>query len=161
MISLIVAVGHHNVIGKNNQLPWHLPADLKHFRNMTSGHAIIMGRKTYESIGKALPNRTNIVVTKQKDFHAQDCAIASSLQDAILQAKAHKEIFIIGGAQIFEESLHLAERIYFTQIHHDFEGDTFFPQLDKTTWKEISRQDNSPDEKNLYAYSFMTYERIN
>lgn len=155
MISLIVAMDKNRLIGNNNQLPWHLPADLKHFKEITTGHPIIMGRKTYESIGKPLPNRKNIIITRQPDFNAQGCIVANSIEDAVKKAGNPEEIFIIGGTEIFKQSLDLADKIYLTEIHHSFDGDTYFPNLDNK-WKETERVTFNPDEKNLYPYSFVT-----
>ncbi len=158
-ISLIVAVDENNGIGKNNQLPWHLPADLKHFKNLTTGHPIIMGRKTFESIGKALPNRRNIVISRQAGYTADGADVVSSLQDAFRLCQPAEEVFIIGGAQIFEHSLVLADVIYLTVIHHQFEADTFFPQIDKKEWKEMESISHLPDEKNKYSYTFIKYDK--
>jgi dihydrofolate reductase len=165
MISIIVAVANNGVIGKNNQLTWHLPADLKRFKQLTMGHAMIMGRKTFDSIGKALPGRTTVIVTRQKDFKKENCLVADSLEKAIELCKNDPdipgEIFIIGGAQIFEKAIPLTDRIYFTQIHHAFDGDVFFPDLEKGKWKITFREDHNADEKNPYDYSFINYDRIN
>lgn len=159
-ISLIVAIDENNGIGKNNQLPWHLPADLKHFKNLTTGHPIIMGRKTFESIGKALPNRRNIVISRQDGYTAEGAEVVGSLQDAFQLCPAEEEIFILGGAQIFEHSLALADILYLTVIHHHFQADTFFPEIDKKMWKEVESITNLPDEKNKYQYTFIKYKRV-
>jgi len=159
MIALVVAMAENRVIGKNNQLIWHLPADLKFFKNLTTGHPIIMGRKTYESIGKPLPNRTNIVITRQPDFKAEGCLVAHSLNEALMMAQQlDSEIFVIGGAEIYRQAMFLADTIYLTKVHHQFEGDTFFPEIDSILWKEVSREKHEPDEKNSYPYSFVTYK---
>jgi dihydrofolate reductase len=157
MISIIVAAGDNRVIGKNNQLIWHLPADLKRFRQITTGHAVIMGRKTFDSINKALPGRTNIIVTRQKDFEKENCLVADSLEHAIELCKNDNEVFIIGGAQIFEQAIPVTDKIYLTQIHQSFDGDVFFPALDHHQWKVISKEDHAADEKNKYDYSFINY----
>lgn len=159
-ISLIVAKSKNNVIGKNNQLPWHLPADLQYFKKLTMGHHMIMGRKTYESIGKPLPGRTSIIITSNKDYSAPGCIIAHSLKDAINAAKKDEEVFIIGGAAVFTEALHLADIIYLTEIHENFEGDVFFPELDFLSWKLVKKEHHNPDEKNKYSYSFAQYEKV-
>ncbi|HEY0030624.1 MAG TPA: dihydrofolate reductase [Bacteroidia bacterium] len=164
-ISIIVATGNNNVIGKDNALIWHLPADMKFFKEKTTGHCIITGRKNYESIPekfRPLPNRTNIVITRQKDYVAEGAIVVDSIAKAIDLAKktGDQEIFIIGGAEIFKQSLHLTDRIYLTEIHHDFEGDVFFPELDRTLWKETFRTKGIIDEKNKYDYDFVMLEKI-
>jgi dihydrofolate reductase len=159
MIALVVAMAENRVIGKDNKLIWHLPADLKHFKQTTSGHPIIMGRKTFESIGKPLPNRTNIIVTRQTDLQAEGCMVANSLPEALMLAQQlDAEIFVIGGAEIYQQALFLADTIYVTEVHHSFEGDTFFPEIDSVLWQEVSREKNEPDEKNTYPYSFVTFK---
>ncbi|MVN22283.1 dihydrofolate reductase [Mucilaginibacter arboris] len=158
VISLIVAVAANNVIGKNNQLPWHLPADLKHFKRITTGHTVFMGRKTYDSIGKPLPNRKNVVISKSVK-KIEGCEVAASLEEALKSASEEAEIFIIGGAEIFRQSFFLAERIELTCIHQDFDGDTFFPEIDPQTWTETQREDFAADEKNPFSYSFITLKR--
>ena len=164
MISIIVAVANNNVIGKDNSLIWHLPADMKFFKEKTTGHCIITGRKNYESIPekfRPLPNRTNIVITRQKNYSAPGAIVTESIEEALEKAKqtGDKEIFIIGGAEIFKQSLHLANKIYFTQIYHSFEGDTFFPEIDKKEWIETSRIKGIKDEKNKYDFDFVTFEK--
>lgn len=161
LISAITAVAENNVIGKNNMLPWHLPADMKFFKNTTLHHPVIMGRKTYDSFKKALPQRDNIVITRRQDYKLADALVVSSLQRAIEEAKNFNadEIFILGGAQIFQQSLPVINRLYLTRIHENFEGDAFFPELDFDTWKKIKDEYHGPDEKNKYAYSFQTWEK--
>ncbi|MCD6038979.1 MAG: Dihydrofolate reductase region [Gammaproteobacteria bacterium] len=158
-ISAIVAMAENYVIGKNNQLPWHLPADLKHFKTITMGKPILMGRKTYESIGKPLPGRCNIVITREKDYHASGCLLAHSIKEALETASESDEIFIIGGALLFQEMLPMTQRLYMTLIHQPFEGDTFFPKLNQKEWQEIERIDHSKEKENGYAYSFIKLER--
>jgi dihydrofolate reductase len=159
MIALVVAMAENNVIGKDNKLIWHLPADLKHFKQITSGHPIIMGRKTFESIGKPLPNRTNIIVTRQTELEVAGCLVANSLAEALMLAQQlDSEVFVIGGAEIYQQALFLADTIYVTKVHHSFEGDTFFPEIDSVLWQEVSREKHEPDEKNSYPYSFVTYK---
>lgn len=162
LISAITAIAENNVIGRNNDLPWHLPADMKFFRATTLHHPVIMGRKTYDSFKKALPLRENIVISGRPDYRLPDAAVAASLAEAIAQAKRSlkEEIFILGGAQIFAQSLPLLDRIYLTRIHHHFEGDVFFPGIDFSEWKKIKDEYHDPDEKNKYAYSFQTWDRI-
>lgn len=158
-ISLIVAVDEQNGIGKNNQLPWHLPADLKHFKTLTTGHSIIMGRKTFDSIGKALPNRTNIVISRQDDYSAEGAEVVSSLQHAYDLCQDDNEAFVIGGAQIFEQALPGADILYLTVIHHQFDADTFFPKIDENDWIAAEKVTHLPDEKNIYSYTFIKYIR--
>ncbi|MGZ4035537.1 MAG: dihydrofolate reductase [Bacteroidia bacterium] len=163
-ISIIVAVANNNVIGKDNTLVWHLPADMKFFKEKTTGHCIITGRKNYESIPekfRPLPNRTNIVITRQENYSAPGAVIVSSVEDAIEKAKqtGDDEIFIIGGAEIFKQSLHLANKIYFTKIYHSFEGDVFFPEINPSEWKETNRIKGLKDEKNIYEHDYITFEK--
>lgn len=155
-ISIIVAVSENNVIGKDNKLPWHLPADLKHFKNLTMGHHIIMGRKTYESIGKPLPGRTTVIITRNREYQAEGCIVVNSLQEAIEAAKKNNdaEAFIIGGAEIINQSESVADKIYLTKIHEQFEGDVFL-HLNEGLWEETERMDFNPDGVNNYGYSFM------
>ncbi len=145
------------VIGKNNKLPWKLSADLKRFRKITSGKPVIMGRKTFESIGRPLPNRINIIITRDSNYKAEGCVIANSAADALKAAKNHDEIMIIGGEQIFKEFLPIANRMYLTLIDEDFEGDAHFPEYDKNKWKEVSREAH---EDNSLKYSFVNLEKI-
>jgi len=159
MIIIIAAIANKNVLGKNNKLIWHLPADLKRFKKTTTGHSIIMGRKTYESLGKPLPNRTNIVITKNKNFIAKGCIVKNSFTDAIDYAKADDQIFIIGGANIYKQTMFAADVLDLTFVHHNFEGDVFFPEIDLRIWKETKHQDFKADEKNKYDYSFVRFER--
>ena len=158
-ISLIVAVDENNGIGKDNQLPWHLPADLKHFKSLTTGHPIIMGRKTFESIGKALPNRHNIVISRQTGYLAEGASVVSSLDEAFALCVVNEEAFVIGGAEIFKYALPLANFLYLTLIHHQFNADTFFPEINPTRWVELESVTHNPDEKNSFAYTFIKYLR--
>jgi dihydrofolate reductase len=157
--SLIVAMSKNRVIGVNNTLPWHLSADLKHFKALTMGHPIIMGRKTHESIGKALPGRRNIVVTNNKHYQATGCDVVTSLADAIKTCNHDDEIFFIGGATLYHQALPLIERIYLTEVDCVIDGDTHFPTLDPAHWRESASESHSADEKNAYAYRFATLER--
>ena len=156
LISIIAAMSINRVIGVKNQSPWHLPADLQHFKMLTLNKPIIMGRTTFDSIGKALPNRQNIILTSQKNFTAENCEIAHSITTAIDLANDHPEIMIIGGANVYEQFLPIANRMYLTFVDTEINGDTFFPSWDKDSWKEIERELHAPDEKNKYAYSFCT-----
>jgi dihydrofolate reductase len=160
--SMIVAVSENEVIGKDNQLIWHLPADLKFFKSLTMGHHMIMGRKTFDSIGKALPGRTSIIITRNKNYTPPEgCLVAYSLEEAINKANENKdsEAFIIGGAEIFKQAEGICDKIYYTEVKATFDGDTFF-HLDKLKWKAIKREDHLKDEKNKFDYSFVEYLRI-
>lgn len=158
-INLIVAVDAKNGIGKNNMLPWHLPADLKYFKSVTSGYPIIMGRKTYDSIGRVLPNRKNIIISRQVGLEVPGAIITDSLEKSFELCKTEEQVFVIGGSQIFQLSLPLADMIYLTLIHHNFDTDVFFPEIDRSEWIEEDIIRNEPDEKNLYPYSFIRYKR--
>ena len=160
IISLIVAADEKNGIGKSNQLLCHLSADLKYFKQTTTGHHIVMGRKTFESIGKPLPNRTNIVIS-QSPKSIDGCIVKSSIEEAIAFAKANNEheLFITGGGSVYEQAFHLADKIYHTKIHHIFEADTFFLNFDKHDWLEIKNEFHKADEKNQYDFSFIVYQR--
>ena len=165
MISIIVAVAENNVIGKNNSLIWRLPADMKYFKEKTSGHCVITGRKNYESIPekfRPLPNRINIVITRQKNYSAPGAIVVGAFEEAIEKAKqtGDKEIFIIGGAEIYKQSMQLADKIYLTKIHHSFDGDVYFPVIKSTEWKETERKKGVVDEKNMYEHDYIIYEKI-
>lgn len=160
MLSLIVAIAQNNIIGKDNKLVWHLPADMRFFRNTTMGHTLIMGRKTFESFGKPLPGRKSIVITRQKDWQYEGVTVVHSLQDAIGTVPGDEEVFIIGGAEVYRQAMPYCQKMYITIIHFDFEGDTYFPPVDYSQWKLMSDVMHLPDEKNLYSYSFRVFERI-
>ena len=164
MLSIIVAVSDNHVIGKDNKLIWHMPADMKFFKDKTTGHYIITGRKNYESIPqkyRPLPGRTNIIVTRQKNYSAPGAIVVNTMQDAfsISKSKGETECFIIGGAEIYNQTIDHVDKIYLTKIHNTFEGDTYFPELQNDLWKELSRKDCKPDEKNKYSYSFIELVR--
>jgi len=161
VISFIVAASENNVIGKDNKLPWCLPTDMRYFKNVTWGMPVIMGRKSFESLGKALKGRTNIVVSRNKDWKAPDVQVVQTIDQAITRATQSdaKEIFIIGGAEIFRSALPSADRIYLTLVHGNFDGDAFFPEMDRGEWKLKSNRDCEADEKNPYALSFQVWER--
>lgn len=164
IISLIAALTENRVIGKDNDLPWHLPDDMKYFMQTTSGHHVIMGRKNYESIPakfRPLPNRTNIVVTRQNDYHAPGCSVVNSISQGIDMAiENHEpEVFIIGGAEIYTQSLAMANRLYLTEIKTSLEGHAFFPTFDAHAWQEVSRKHHPMDEKHIYAFDFVVYEK--
>ena len=164
-LALIVAQSQNRVIGRNNALPWHLPEDLKYFRSVTMGKVIIMGRKTYESIGRPLPGRTNLVVSRDPSYQVEGVTVVNSLEQAIEQAAAISEInavdeaLVIGGANLYEQALPQVDRLYLTQVHHQVSGDAFFPELDEAQWREISRQDYAADDSNPHSYSFIVLDR--
>lgn len=159
-ITIVVAISQNNAIGRDNQLLWHLPADLKHFKSITTGHTVIMGRKTYDSIGKPLPNRRNIVITRQQGLQLAGIEVVNSLEEALSLCKTDEEVFIIGGAEIYKQALPLVHKIELTRVHQEFEADAFFSELAKETWKEVWKEDHLPDEKNKFAYTFSTLERV-
>lgn len=161
MLKILVAFDENRVIGKNNTLIWHLPADLKRFKTLTTGHVIIMGRKTFESIGKPLPNRTTIVISRQVDLQIEGVIIAHSVEEAILKAKSitREDIFIVGGAEIYALSLPLTDQILVTQLHDIFEGDAFFPEIPLELFEVTEKERGVTDEKNTYQYSYITYTR--
>lgn len=160
MISIIVAVAQNGVIGKDNGLIWHISEDLQYFKKRTLGHAVIMGRKTYESIGKPLPKRKNIIVTTNSTYQADGCFSAQSLNQAIQLALPDDEVFIIGGGKLYSEALAIADKVYLTRIHKSYEGDTFFPELDPLAWSKIECVDFERGENFEYPFSFITYQRI-
>ncbi len=157
-LAIIAALNQHRVIGKNNQLPWHLPADLKHFKQLTLHKTIVMGRNTFDSIGKALPQRQNIVVTRQQDFQATDVTVVHSIEQAIACAQS-VEIMIIGGAQLYEQVLPDVDTLYLTLVDAEVQGDTFFPDWQAWRWRTIEQQRFAADEKNPYSYTFLTLQR--
>jgi dihydrofolate reductase len=159
-LELVVAVAENDVIGRRNELPWRLPADLRHFKALTLGKPILMGRKTYESIGKALPGRTNLVLTRSRDFAPGDCIVAGTLEEA-RQTVTEPVLMVIGGAQIYRQCLAHASRIHLTQVHARVEdGDTFFTGWRNAEWRETHRERHEADDKNTLAYSFVTLERV-
>jgi len=161
MTTIVVAMGEKNEIGFDNQLLWHLPKDLKHFKDITSGHPIIMGRKTYESIGKPLPNRTNIVVSRKKDWFEEGILIVGSIKEALKFAKKiDDEVFVIGGGNIYEQTIEAVDRLEVTLVKADLEADTFFPKIDPKIWKKTNEICHDQDEKNGYDFCFQTFERI-
>lgn len=164
IISLIAALTQNNVIGRNNDLPWSLPDDMKFFMKTTTGHHVIMGRKNYDSLPKKfkpLPNRTNIVITRQRDFKAEGCHVFNTIEAGIELARQHheQEVFIIGGAEIYHQALPVTQRIYLTEIKTTLEGDTFFPVVKQSEWKEISREPHLADQRHAFAFDFVVYER--
>ncbi|TXC93196.1 dihydrofolate reductase [Metabacillus litoralis] len=162
MISLIVAMDENRLIGKDNQLPWHIPQDLAYFKRMTMNHKIVMGRKTYESIGRPLPGRENIILTRNRSYKMDACKVLHSIEELLeLSKNTDENIFVIGGAEIFKEILPYSDRLYMTHIHHNFEGDTFFPQLKDTDWETVSVESGIKDMKNPYEFDFVVYQKIN
>lgn len=162
MISLIVAVSENNCIGSNNQMPWHLPEDLRRFRSLTAEHAVIMGRKTYEAIGRPLPQRHNIIVSRNSVLNLDGCDICGSLDEA-LKLESHQdpdEVFIIGGAEIYRQALPLAKKLYLTRIHKIVDGDTFFPEIDWSQWALIETPQHSKNPANGLLCTFLTYQNI-
>jgi len=158
IVSQVVAISKNHVIGKDNKLLWYLPNDLKHFKEITTGHTVIMGRKTYDSVGKPLPRRRNIIITRQA-IAIEGCEVVNSIEAALALCTGEDEVFIVGGAEIYKQSMHLTDRIYLTIVHKEFEGDSFFPEINKSEWNEVFREDHQPDEKNLIPYSFITFEK--
>lgn len=160
MISFLWAQDKNGLIGKNNELPWRLPADLKYFKETTMGHPIVMGRKTYESIGKPLPGRTNIILTRDENYQAEGCLVIHTKEDLLKWIrKSGDEVFITGGSEVFSLFMQEADRLYVTQIHEVFEGDTHFPSVDWDNWKLISEKKGSKDEKNPYDFEYLVYKR--
>lgn len=156
MVKIIVATSKNRVIGNDNKLIWKLSSDLKRFKELTTGNPVVMGRKTFESIGKPLPNRRNIIITRNENYEVDGCEIVSSLEEAFLLT--NNDCFIIGGGEIYKQSIEVADKIYLTLVDCEVNGDTFFPEID-STWKKISRKDFESDEKNEYRYSFIEYEK--
>lgn len=159
-IALIAAMAENRVIGRENRLPWRLPADLRRFKSVTMGKPVIMGRKTYESIGKPLPGRSNIVVTRDPDYRAPGCQVVHSLGQALEAGAGHAEVMVIGGAELYREALGRAERMYLTLIRAEVEGDTLFPDIEPQQWRELERESHCADEKNQYDYDFVTLQRV-
>lgn len=159
-LSIAVAIGENSAIGKNNQLLWHMPADLKFFKQTTSGHTVIMGRKTFDSVGKPLPNRRNIVITRDSQLKIDGVEVVNSLDEAITASQnEEKSVFIVGGAEIYKQALPKTEILYLTTIHHTFDADTFFPEFDRNEWNLVSSEAHQADEKNKYDYTFEVLKR--
>ena len=150
----------NRLIGRDNALPWRLPADLAHFRNITMGKPVVMGRKTFESIGRPLPGRTNIVLTRSLDFSAEGVLVADSLESALDLAGDAAEVFVIGGGAVYEQALPQAQRLYLTLVDDEFEGDAWFPAIVPTQWREVERSRHGADERNPHDYSFVVFEKI-
>lgn len=159
-LTLIAAMAKNRVIGKDNDLIWHFPEDLKHFKSLTSGHHVIMGRKTFESVGRPLPKRVNIIITRQKDYQAEGCKIAGSLEEALAMVENDDQPFIVGGAEIYKQSLNFANTIELTLIEAEYVGDTFFPEFDPSIWKLARGEKKEADDKHAHPYEFLTYKKI-
>lgn len=161
MISLIVAMAQNRVIGKDNRLPWRLPADMAYFKQTTMGHPVVMGRKTFESISKPLPGRRNIILTRDPHFQSEGCEICYSVEEVLALAQAGKdEFFIIGGDSVYSTFFPFTDRLYLTLIEQSFEGDAFFPEIDAQKWRLVSQTQGENNEKNPYEYSFLIYEAV-
>ena len=160
IISIIVAIDEQGLIGKDNDLPWKLSADLQYFRRITMGKPLIMGRHTHESIGRPLPGRKNIIISRDPAYKAEGCIVVGSIKSALQAAEKVDEVMVMGGASLYEQLLPQTDRLYLTQVHASLSGDTWFPDWDKTQWQQISREDHDADNKNNYPYSFIRYKRI-
>ena len=156
---MIAAVAENNALGKNNDLLWHLPLDFRRFKEITSGHHIIMGRKTFESFPKPLPNRTHVIITRQKDFKHDGCIVVQDIEKAIAVCPKEDDLYIIGGGEIYKQFIHLADQLDITRVHNSFEADVYFPEIDPEIWELTSEIFNPKDEKHLFDYTFQTFER--
>ena len=159
MLTIIAAAAENNALGKDNDLVWHLPDDFKRFKKLTTGHYIIMGRKTFESFPKPLPNRTHVVITRQQDYENENCIVVHNLKDALAFAREDEQAFIIGGGEIYKLSLPSVDKIELTRVHGEFEADAYFPNLDLNDWKLVNEEFHEKDEKHKYAFTYLTYER--
>jgi len=159
MIIMIAAAAENNALGKNNDLLWHLPDDFKRFKQLTTGHYIIMGRKTFESFPKPLPNRTHVIITRQKDYHPEDCIVVDTIEKALAAVPKEEDAFIIGGGEIYNLGMDYTDKIELTKVHHSFDADTFFPEIDAAQWKRIESAYHPKDEKHQYDFTFETYIR--
>lgn len=159
MIIMIAAVAENNALGKNNELVWHLPNDFKRFKALTTNHYIIMGRKTFESFPKPLPNRTHVIITRQKDYKPEGCIVVDSIEKAIAVCPENEDCYVIGGGEIYNLALPYADIIEITKVHHTFEADAFFPKISKSEWQLVEAETNIKDEKHLYDYTYETYIR--
>ena len=159
IVSAIVAAAQNNVIGDGNDIPWRISSDLKYFKRTTLDHHVIMGRKTFESLGKPLPNRTTIIITRNTEYKVEGCVVVHDLLTAIEAAREDKNPFILGGAEIYKQAMPLADVLDLTLVHDSFDADAFFPDIDGSVWKEVNREDHLADEKNTYDYSFVQYKK--
>jgi dihydrofolate reductase len=160
MIILIAAAAENYALGKNNQLLWHLPDDFKRFKQVTTGHHIIMGRKTFESFPKPLPNRTHVIITRQKNYYPEGCIVVDSLEKAIAACPENQDIFIIGGGEIYKLAMPVADKIDLTRVHATFDADTFFPEIDAAQWKLVSSEFHPKDDKHAYDFTFEQYKKV-
>ena len=160
LVTIIAAASENNIIGNENKLIWHLSNDLKRFKELTIGHHVIMGRKTFESMPRSLPNRTNVIVTRKKDYLAENAIVTNSLDEALSVASEDSQPFIIGGGEIYKIAMDISDRIELTRVHHHFEGDTSFPNIDKSKWAETEKITNKKDDKHNYDFTFITYNKI-
>ena len=160
MIIMIAAVAENNALGKNNELVWHLPNDFKRFKSLTTNHHIIMGRKTFESFPKPLPNRVHIVITRQSDYHPEGCIVVDSIEKAIAACPENEDSYIIGGGEIYNLGLPYTDIIEITKVHHTFDADAFFPKIKESEWQLVEAEENFKDEKHLYDYTYETYVRL-
>ena len=158
-VTLVAALGRNRVVGKGNRMPWHISEDLKRFKALTMGHPVVMGRKTFESIGKALPGRNNIVVSRSPDFDAPGCRVVHSLEEALAAAVGAAEVFVIGGAEIYALALPRANRLNFTEVDVCIDGDAYFPDFERSLWREVSREPHATEGPQRLRYAFVTYER--
>lgn len=159
MIIMIAAVAENNALGKNNELVWHLPNDFKRFKSLTTNHHIIMGRKTFESFPKPLPNRVHVVITRQKDYNPEGCIVVDSIEKAIAICPENEDSYVIGGGEIYNLGMEHADILEITKVHHSFDADAYFPEIDKTDWQLVESEENFRDEKHLYDYTYETYIR--
>jgi dihydrofolate reductase len=160
MIIMIAAVAENNALGKNNELVWHLPNDFKRFKTLTTGHYIIMGRKTFESFPKPLPNRTHVVITRQKEYNPEGCIVVDSIEKAIAICPENETSFIIGGGEIYNLGLPFADKLEITKVHYSFDADAFFPEINPNDWTEIQSEFNPADDKHQYAYTYQTFVKV-
>lgn len=160
--SIMVARSDNRVIGKDNDLVWHMPADLRYFKETTTGHYVLMGRKTYESVDKPLPGRLNIIITRQPDYYRECCVVVHSLEEgfALAEKNGQQEVFVLGGSEIYQLAMDQVDRIYLTEIKAKFEGDSYFPEIDDSKWREVKREEHEPDEQNPHPYAFVVLERM-
>lgn len=159
MITVIAAVAENNALGKENQLLWHLPDDFKRFKSLTSGHYIIMGRKTFESFPKPLPNRTHVIISRQANYQPEGCMVVNSLEQALEACPKTEEVFIIGGGEIYKQSIAVADKLDLTKVHASFEADTHFPEVDLSEWQLVFEEHHPKDERHDYAFTFQTFSR--
>lgn len=160
MIIMIAAVAENNALGKNNELVWHLPNDFKRFKSLTTGHHIIMGRKTFESFPKPLPNRTHVVITRNKNYNPEGCIVVDSIENAISICPENETSFIIGGGEIYNLGLPFADQLEITRVHHSFDADAFFPEINSDEWKEIQTEFNQIDDKHQFDYTYQTFVKV-